>query len=332
VADVAGYGGANTGLTFGGSTAVVASNSSNVTINGNEVARTRCSSRYDGAAIDLDQDTNSSEVAYNLTYNNVGPSIQVGSFGGFTTANVRVHHNVSYNDARGNNLGGTSEQGVVRVWGHADTIQIFNNTVWFDANFVGVPSGINFEFGANTKIAVLNNIFSLASGANMFHGNQIVNATHIPTAGSSGLLALGNLYDGQGSLVVSNDNGTSYTAISTLSAWRSASYEVFSATNYGVQAAAKIRNVSVFSPAANGFIGAGISISSVGNFDQAPSAPQTASGINPSLVSVTLGSYDYHGNSSMDGSAVDIGAVSWLPIPTSGLHGTSVLRGAAKAR
>src|SRR5208282_1949670 len=90
LADIAGYGGLYTGLRYGGSTAITVANGRNFRITNNEITGTKCSTHFDGSAIDIDQDTQDGEIAYNLTYDNVGPSIQWGSFGGTTTGNMQI--------------------------------------------------------------------------------------------------------------------------------------------------------------------------------------------------------------------------------------------------
>jgi hypothetical protein len=168
--DNCGYGGALNMSAAVGSTAFSVSNCRDFRMRYNEVYGTRCSSKYDGSAIDLDQDSQNGEVCYNLTYSNAGPSVQLGSFGGTTTKNIAIHHNISYNDVRGCQT--NSSQGAIRVWGNADRIQIFNNSIWVDkSGSVGTPSCFSFEGGHNDNVSVLNNLFKTTGGVPMIRPN-----------------------------------------------------------------------------------------------------------------------------------------------------------------
>lgn len=308
--DIGGYGGALSGLTLGGSASIVASGSTAVTINSNEIARTACSTHFDGSAIDLDANVQNAEVAFNLTYNNVGPSVQFGSFGGFVTSNIKIHHNISYNDVRGNNSGGLSEQGAIRLWGGTDQSYIFNNTLFVDyGGVVGIPSAISFEGNgiANTNVYAVNNILRTTGGIAGFYSNR----TNIITTHMGAITAVGNIYDLSDPMLISNDNGTAAVDITTLAAWRALGYEVYSAVNYGSTGAAYLRNLALFSPPSNGFLNNG-GIASVANFNLGGGTSAAAEGIDPSLLGITLGSVDYHGNPSSRSGLFDAGAVSFL--------------------
>ncbi len=318
LSDIAGFGGLNTGLVYGGSTAIIVTNGRGFRITGNEVTRTRCITHYDGSAIDVDQDVQDGEISGNLTYNNAGPAIQIGSFGGKTTSNIRVHHNISDNDVRGNNSGGTSEQGAIRIWGNTDDLKIFNNTLYVSAiGAVGIPSAMNFEqvpakpkidFGLNAHIQVVNNIFKTTGGVPVFWANQKTNKTQLGVA-----CAFGNLYDASGSpLVIANDNGSKIGNITTLTAWRSAGFETLHGVNYGIVADAGLLDIAGFAPPMAGFMRSGIPISKVRNFDLKAGSAAIAAGIDPWLSDnyIDLGPSDFHGADSRSGSRVDVGASS----------------------
>lgn len=327
VSGVGGFGGALSGLTLGGSTGIVASNSATGKIDNNEVSNTACSTHFDGDAIDIDQATSGVDIAFNLTYLNVGPSVQLGSFGGPITSGIRVHHNISYNDVRGNNTGGTSEQGAIRLWGSTSNTQVFNNTVVIQTGYVGTPSGMNFEAGSNNTVYALNNVFTVPSGIGVFWSNTTNNPTNM---GSPTIL--GNLYDSSGgSLLISNNNGSGSQTITTLATWHGLGYETLSAVLYGAVGAAKLWNVAGFSPPTNGFGTANIN-GVVTNFNLLSSSPGVGAGINPSLVSVTLGPVDYHGNASMRGSLVDMGASTFVSQNDSRVWGKATVRGRSTAR
>lgn len=321
---IAGYGGALSGLTFGGSSALQVGNARNGTQNHNEISGTRCSTHFDGSAIDFDQDTQNAEASDNLTYNNVGPSIQFGSFGGKITSGLRIHHNISFNDARGNNTGGVSEQGVFRIWGNTNSNAIFENTVYLNqAGTVGVPSTVNFEVGNNSNLKVLNNIFQTTGSLPMVWANRTWNATHIGTTQSF----LGNVYDSSGSsLLISNDTGTAYVNVTSLSAWRGLGFEVLSATNYGSAGASLLLNLAGFSPPAGGFFGNNIALETIDNFDLTPASSAVALGIDPALVSVVLDPVDFRGNPAQRGNLFDTGAVSFF-VPSASVRGGAARRG-----
>lgn len=315
LADIAGFGGLNTGLVNGGSTAVVVTNSRGFRITSNEVARTGCIKHYDGSALDADQDAQDGEIDGNLTYNNIGPAIQIGSFGGKIASNIRIHHNISYNDARGNNAGGISEQGAIRIWGNTDDLKIFNNTIYVSATgAVGIPSVMNFEqlpikkgdLGANAHIQVVNNIFKTTGGVPIFWANQKTNKTHLGVG-----CALGNLYDASGGkLIIANENGSILTNITTMAAWRALGFEALNGIDYGTVADAGLRDIAAFAPLSRGFIQSGIPISAVKNFDLRPGSASIGAGIDPwlSKIYIDLGPVSFHGVPASAGARVDVGA------------------------
>ncbi len=311
IADIAGFGGLNTGLTLGGSTAIVVTNSRSFRISQNEVARTKCSTNVDGSAIDADQDTQDGDIFGNLTYYNVGPSVQIGSYGGKTTSNIRVHHNISFNDVRGNNARNVSEQGALRLWGSTDSIKVFNNTSYMDLTSIAGgshPSCFSFEIGPNTNAEFMNNICkSTVSPA--FWANQTINPTHL----GANMVALGNVYD-LGSTPISNDDGTSYRYISSLSDWQAAGYESLSGVHYGVAGDAGLLSIGSFSPPTNGFIPSGTPITRVTNLDLTSSSISIGEGTDPSLAPapLDLGPVSFHGTTPRPGSSVDAGAAPYI--------------------
>lgn len=315
ITDIAGFGGLITGVTYGGSTAIVVTNGRGFRIRANEVARTRCVTHYDASAIDADQDEQDGEIDGNLTYNNIGPAIQVGSYGGKVTSNIRIHHNISYNDVRGNNAGGVSEQGAIRIWGNTDDLKIFNNTIYVNATgTVGIPSAMNFEqvpakkgdLGRNANVQVVGNIFKTTGGVPIFWAAQKSNKTHLGVA-----CALGNLYDASGGkLVIANDNGSSVMDITSLEAWRAAGFEELNGVRYGTVADAGLLNIAGFAPPPAGFTGSGISISTIKNFDLKPGSAGIGAGIDPwlSKIYIDLGPVSFHGTPARAGARVDVGA------------------------
>ena len=149
----------------GGSTGIGVNNCRSFAILHNVISDMNSYSYADASAIDIDQDAQNGEVAYNLTYNNRGPSVQLGSFGGKITGQVDVHHNLSHNDAQGTRS--RSEQGVFRFFGNTDGVNLFNNTVYLLTWVQGTPSCLNFEkhpdsTEGNLNVNVFNNIFRVA--------------------------------------------------------------------------------------------------------------------------------------------------------------------------
>lgn len=321
VTDIAGFGGLKTGLTWGGSAALGVTNSRQFRISQNEVARTRCITRYDAAGIDADQDTQDGEIVGNLTYDNIGPGIQIGSYGGKVTGKILVHHNISYNDVRGNNAGGDeSEQGAIRIWGNTDGLEIFNNTIVVaKAGTKGLPSVVNFEqvqiksgdFGQNAHIDFFNNIFKTSGGVPIFWANRGINPTHLAVS-----RALGNVYDASGDPVVittefvGEGDFAKKKAVKSLARWRRAGFETLNGANYGWAGDAGLQNVRGFAPTAKGFSGSGMGIAAIDNFDLKPNSASDRAGVDPSLAGVNIepGMVDFHQRPLRPSAKPDAGA------------------------
>jgi hypothetical protein len=313
LADIAGYGGVETGLVLGGSTAIVVTNSRGFRITANEVTRTNCIRFYDGSAIDVDQDSQDGEIDGNLTYDNVGPSIQVGSFGGKTSGNIRIHHNISVDDARGNNSGGESEQGAIRLWGNTDGLKIFNNTICVSAaGTKGYPSALSIEqvpvqrgdHGANTNVEVVDNIFKTTGGVPVFRANRKTNPARLGIS-----CVLGNLYDSSGSrLVIADDTGAA--PVTSLAWWHSLGFEALDEVDYGVAADAGLLDPKGFVPPPQGFTPAGKSISAIKSFDLKPGSAAIGAGIDPWLAKscIAPGSLSFHGMPVPYRARMDVGA------------------------
>jgi hypothetical protein len=234
-----GLGGISAGAPLGGSTAFSVANCRDFQVRYNEVYGTKSHTPWDGSAIDIDQDAQNGEIAYNLTYNNDGPAIQLGSYGGKVTTDLAIHDNMSYNDVRGNTS--RSVQGAIRCWGNTKNVQLFNNTIYIAARgSIGTPSAISFEVGRNYNFKSYNNILKTTAGVPMVRPNGTApgdyNATHIDSSNRF----VANLYDSSGaSLLISTDNTKgSYVDITSLSAWHAAGQEQVGSTNYGVDAGA----------------------------------------------------------------------------------------------
>jgi hypothetical protein len=304
---IAGWGGYYSGLSLGGSSAVTVSNSRDFRINNNEITGTACSTYFDGSAIDLDQDTQSGEIAYNFTYANVGPSFQVGSFGGKTSGeSVKFHHNISYNDVRGESS--ASQQGAVRIWGNTNGLAIYNNSIYVSiAGTEGQAAAINWEVGSNVNIAIMNNILKMTGGLPFYWAATNTNATHLGSP-----ITLNNLYDASGgAFFMSNDNGSAYTTIASLGAWQAigSGFENLNSITYGVTADAGFLNLNGFSVPSGGFLQSNITMAYM---DLAAGSAAIGAGVDPWIEAADLGPIDFHGNYARHGAPVDIGAASYL--------------------
>jgi len=309
--DNCGYGGYYAGTPFGGSSAFGVSNCRDFRIQGNEVYGTKCVRPFDGNAIDMDQDSQNGEVCYNLTYNNAGPSIQLGSFGGATNRNIAIHNNISYDDVRGCQI--NSVQGALRDWGNTDEIQFYNNSVYVDkAGTIGTPSCYSEEVGNNTHISVLNNIFKTTQGVPMIRPNGSTAADYNPCHINSSSRFIGNCYDSSGSpLIISSDNTHGlYMNITTLAAWQNLGQESLSSTLCGIVADAGFKGLDSFKPPNGSFL-TNRQVGMVRNFDLTSDSMCRGRAkdimrfvtIQPPLAIQRM---DYHGNLL---PAADIGAV-----------------------
>ena len=309
--DNCGYGGCFAGTPNGGSTAFGVSNCRDFRIQGNEVYGTRCARPWDGNAIDVDQDAQNGEVCYNLTYQNAGPSIQLGSFGGATNRNIAIHHNISYNDVRGCQT--NSVQGALRAWGNTDEIQFYNNTVYVDkAGCLGTPSCYSEEFGNNNHIAVLNNIFKTTQGVPMIRPNGSAQGEYNPCHCSRTSRFIGNCYDSGGAppIISTDDAQGSYANITTLAAWQALGQERLGDAAYGVVGDPGFTALNSFRPPTGGFLPKR-RLSRIQYFDLAAASPCRGRGIDPTpfvTVQAPLKAQrlDFHGHSS---SSMDVGAV-----------------------
>ena len=306
-----GFGGHYTGNPNGGSAALGVSNCRNFRIQRNEVFATKCADKWDGCAIDADEDSRNGEICYNLTYFNGGPAVQLGSFHGKLTQNIVVHHNISFNDVRGCQPG--SIQGAIRLWGNNNQIQIINNTIFLDgAGVIGKPSCLNYEVGNNKNISIHNNIFRTKGCVPVIRPNGSAegeyNSTHIDAT----CKFLGNCYDGgSGSLIISTDNiNGRYVNIFSMPEWRSSGQERHAGSDCGLVGDAGLLSPGAFKPSAGGFL-PDRQVSTVRNFDLNADSACRGRAIDP-LPFVTLQSpmtfqrEDYHGNLS---SMAVIGAV-----------------------
>jgi hypothetical protein len=313
VSHCCGFGGVSP---IGGSTAIGVTNARDFLIQYNEVCHTKSNSPWDGSAIDADQDTQNGEISYNLTYLNAGPAIQFGSYGGKTTADIAIHHNISYNDVRGNKL--ASVQGAVRAWGNTRRIQIFNNTIYLDgARAIGTPSVLSFEgveHGTNSDFAVYNNIFKTTQGVAMIRPNGTFPGEYNPTHLSASDRFVANLYDSSGAdLTIATDDGAGhYTTISSLAGWHAGGDEKLGATTRGVVGDAGLTAPGLFRPPPQGYLPSQ-PVSRIDNFDLTDHSLARGRAVDPwDVVTIhaplAIGRLDFHGHG---GPIVDIGAVAY---------------------
>ena len=233
--DNCGFGGLIAGTPVGGSTALSVSNCRDFHIIDNEVTRTHCVARFDGSAIDADQDSRHGQIARNLTYNNDGPSIQLGSFGKSNTGDIDIDHNLGINDARG--CKSDSVQGAIRFWKHTDHTRIFNNTIHVSAvGAVGTPSCISFEVENNAQVSVKNNIFKTTGGIPIIRPNGSRPGEYCATHLDRTIECVANCYDASGSplVICTDDTMGHYQNITTAAQWRALGMEIVRDQKAGV--------------------------------------------------------------------------------------------------
>jgi len=288
----------------GGYCSIAVTDSRQAEVLGNEITNTSNTGRFDGCAIDFDANVQNSETAYNLTYNNMGPAFEQGSLGGDTAdGNNRIHHNISYNDARGYNS--SSTQGAINFWGLNSVCctLFYNNDVLFvGAGYVGGATLMSFLNSPNSNIIVANNIFqnNAASQPIFFQ---------ITSANVTGLLTISNVYDTSGTALLFSSGGAT-----TLAGWQAigSGYENLNGINYGSTGAANFANLAGFSPPTNGYINNG-GLPAVLNFNLLTGSAAIGEGIDPAVLGAALSWRDFHGCSyARTGQLVDAGASAYL--------------------
>jgi hypothetical protein len=115
----------------------------------------------DGDGFDLDQNTSSSIVQYNYSYDNDGAGYLLFSAPPNSAHRSNtIRYNISQNDGRKNGLGAISGGG--NIYGDA----VYNNTVYVSAPSSGRPPAVLF-FSVGSGITLRNNIFYVADGLPM---------------------------------------------------------------------------------------------------------------------------------------------------------------------
>lgn len=300
---IAGWGGYNTGLTFGGSGGIQAAASRYIVYSGNEITQQGevSTSPIDGCAMDIDVNTQNFAIFNNFTYANIGPSIQIGSNGPSPgTGTGIVRHNLAVGDDTG--LNGSS-QGLIRFWGYASNVTLYNNT-WIMPCSVAVgstPSMVNFEVSSNNNNTFLNNIFKTCNGYAIFG----------PLSFAGSLRTIQNQYDASGGTL------TFVSGTTTLAGWRAlgSGYENLNGLVYGQVGASNLLNPAGFSPPSTGFLYNG-GLPTVHNFDLTSTSPEVGAGVDPEMFNLVLGQFDFHGSQSRPNAVTDIGASSY-PQPSS---------------
>jgi hypothetical protein len=313
---VAGWGGYTSGLTVGGSSSIQYAASRNFAIIGNEITQQGevSTAPEDGSAIDIDTNTANYEVAFNLTYNNVGPGIQMGSASFLTNTNGYVHHNISYLDDQ--TITGMN-QGAIRFWGFTSSLYVFNNTVVLPCTTpAGTRSVVSFEQGTSNSPSILNNIFESCASVPIYHQGGPFG----PDNGQIGTsVTYGNLYYAPSSFLLSDVEGsTGGLSITTLAQWQGYGYETLNGNLYGVVASPGLSNPSGFSPPSGGFLANG-GLNLVSNFNLSSGSAAIGAGVDPELAGVWLSWVDFHRSFARNGVPVDIGANAYLqPAGSSG--------------
>jgi hypothetical protein len=248
----------------------------------------------DGAGIDFETKAVNCYAQYNYIHDCEGAGYLTGSQTGVTNNNI-VRFNVFARNAILN-------QAEFYNFGSADGASAVSTTAYCNTFYASHGNVYDNTFG-NLKgtDAIVNSILISAAGAFCING----------TISTSELF--GNLYYaiGGGGFQV-RPNGTTYTS---LAAMHAASYEVFSATNYGVNADPLLSSPT--SGTSVGFL-PGAEVTTMTYFDPAFTSPAKDTGVDISGI-VTL-VHDFH-NVSCSGHGANIGAI--IPQDTTG---TGVIR------
>lgn len=314
---VGGWGGFSSGLTFGGSASIQVAQSTNFKILGNEVTLQgeSTSSAEDGAAIDTDTKTSNYEVAYNLSYSNVGPGVQWGSSSGsFLNTGGWIHHNISYLD---NQSESGMNQGSLRSWGNSNTITVDHNTVILPCTATsGTRSVVDIEIGTTATANFIDNIFESCSTVPFFHGTN------------SGQMASNTAYGNDyfipsGTLKISDIAGSSTGLnIATLASWQSNGYETLYSNLYGITSNPGLVG-GTFTAPTGGFL-ANSGFGGLTFFNLSAGAAAIGAGVDTNLVSQPMSFNDFHHAPSRYAVTVDQGAVAGQQ-PASGTGPSSIV-------
>ncbi len=280
-----------------GPVGIWAYDSTNITIQYNEVYNQKTNSNTDGDGFDFDGGTTNSVMQYNYSHNNYGAGFQMYAYSDAlitTWNNNTVRYNISENDGTNNTNTSSILIGAKSAMTNA---YVYNNTV-YNSRAAGSTLGL-FGTSIGTMTGTIsNNIFYSASGASFINT--------IGTNPSSVTLA-GNDYYNSGTFSI-KWGGTTY---STFSAWQTAvGKEKISGSNV-----AKTTNPLLVSPGTGGTVG-GYIPGNLTAYNLQSTSPMIDTGINlSSQFSITAGSQDYYGTTIPQGSGYELGAYE-APVAT----------------
>jgi hypothetical protein len=294
---------------FSASCSMVSSNSRNVEFLRNEITQTNGYGNTDNCAFDFDADVQNSEMAYNLSYNNTGPMFQTG----LGATNNTIHHNISYNDARG--WSASSAMGVFRFFGTSGSNYIYNNTIYLGSGYFASssPAIANFESSNAGPITFANNIFKVTGSLPIFR--TLASVTTLKT--------FANVYDTSGGSLKFDNAGT-YT---TLSGWQAvgSGYENLAGITYGTVGNANLFNLAGFTVPSGGFLANG-GLPAINYFNLTSSSTSAiGTGVDIGIVGKFLGWTDFHTSPARTGDPVDAGASAYLQPAVSGAGAGSII-------
>lgn len=272
-------------------------NSTNVTIQNNEVYNMHTGSQSDGDGLDIDINTSNSFLQYNYSHNNDGPGILLASnfsgTNGYTNNTVR--YNISENDARKN-----TAAGAIEAWGSVTNTQVYNNTVYITPNAYGTPHAVSIgNWGIPTQavngLYFRNNIFQTTNNV------PFVSVTTDEFPSLQNLVFQGNDYYTTSSTKFMWGD----TTYPSLASWRTATnQEIINGGNTGF-----ITNPKLTSPGNGGTVTSISNLKNLSAYKLQSSSPMINKGLNlVTLFSINSGKTDFYGSSIPRNTQYDIGA------------------------
>jgi hypothetical protein len=238
----------------------------------------------DGDGFDLDGDTMNSVMQYNYSHNNDAAGFLVCEYAGAVNPNSNnvVRYNISENDCRKRAYGGID---FYNGGPGLQNCEVYNNTVLLSPPGFSVPA-VNV-YSPTTNVHIRNNILVTTGGLPLV----IVNA------GQSGLVFDHNDYWSSGTAFSIVDTGVNY---SSLSAWRSATGQE---PSVGLSV-----DPLLTSPGNGGTVGNADNLVSLSAYKLQSSSPMINAALNLNASGVSMGSVDFYGVTTPQGTAYDIGA------------------------
>lgn len=239
----------------------------------------------DGVGIDIESGSIGCIGQYNYIHDCEGGGLMTGSAGGNTTGNIYRYNMVARNSS-------TNGSDLINVGGVAG----------------GVGATITCEWYGNTVYASNGHAADLLSGDKVYNSILIAKAGFKSVNGSPGALK-GNLYYaiGGGTITV-----ITHTSIGAL---RAAGFESHLGVNYGI-----FGNPLLTSPTLGVGVGTlpGAPVSTILYFDIPTNSPAVDAGILLSILGVSPGLYEFHGdpNINFPSGKMSIGADGTGPMPS----------------